>query len=261
MNKFVLICHARSGSNLLALSLLENSNIRMFLEIFNDEEESRKTDYRVDKLIAYDDWADLKLIRNGEYYRKGQDAYDFLDNCVYHNHHFEEIKAVGFKLFYSQARENDAMKRAWDYILENNDIKVIHLVRINLFKAYVSLEKALKTNNWIEVENCTQAKSKEFNLTVNPEACKQYFITTLERRQWVRKMLSRRNYLEITYENELCKCFETTVIKIFDFLNVPKTQIVVKTRKQGTDIIENEVQNYSSVLNFFKDTNYYQYFI
>src|SRR6185295_16382915 len=96
------------------------------------------------------------------YYHDGEDGGEFLKNNVFYKRYYEEwIKSVGFKVFYTQARDTINAQKAWDYLLGTTTIRIIHLYRFNLLETYLSYRIATLTNQWALLRG-EVSKQKEF---------------------------------------------------------------------------------------------------
>lgn len=111
--KFIILAHARTGSNYLMSGLQQLPCIRLEEEIFASHE--RKIGENYEKIIE-------EVFRPVE---KG-------------------ITHVGFKLFYYHVTQQEL-----DSLLTIKGLKVLHLTRGNKLRTIVSLDKARQSNQWI----------------------------------------------------------------------------------------------------------------
>ncbi len=119
--KFLILCHPRTGSTLLHTYLNSHAHIYSLGEFIG-------MDFP-DKVKA------LHLSPVDYLYRKGFRPYG------------THIKAVGFKYFYVYNEIPEA-KEVLEELQKMDDLKIIHLIRKNTVRTLVSLEIAIKTAGW-----------------------------------------------------------------------------------------------------------------
>jgi LPS sulfotransferase NodH len=135
---FVIVSHARSGSNLLVRSLNAHPEVLCHGEILKPTEKVEN----LAKMGASPE--DLTVLA----------AHHARDTGAFAREYFRIAasrgwQAAGFKLFYYHARE-DGRGSVWDLIQRDDDLHVLHLYRENLFDAYLSRQLATTTNVWVQ---------------------------------------------------------------------------------------------------------------
>ena len=260
MNYFILLAHPRSGSALLLRSLAEHAHIRMFGELFNDEETERKRAFRE---IQRCRMARRLGIDKSMYYQNGEDGGQFLRERVFYERPGEGIvKAVGFKIFYEQARENLNVKKAWEYLLENKHIKVIHLTRSNLLETYLSLRIASLTNVWARAKGEPESKFSGVQpLRFEAEQCALYFDEIVAYRQWVKSRWQDHPMLELNYEDDLLTNYASAFYKVEDFSQVDHLPVEKKLEKQARCHPRERISNYDELKEYFRFTIHEKYFV
>src|SRR4051794_15794370 len=138
MTKFVILTTQRSGSTVLTRTLDEHPEILCAGELFLDTKPG----------VHHPEWhfpAWSIVGKNGFKLNKVVNYLNLKLNAARHLNSFyadaQGVKAKGFKLMYSQVRSAPFI---WDYI-RNNDIKVIVLIRENVFRMALSRYKMSKT--------------------------------------------------------------------------------------------------------------------
>jgi LPS sulfotransferase NodH len=259
MVHFILLAHPRSGSTLLVRSLGEHPNVRMFGELFNDEEEERERAFSQISRCAV---ARRRGIDASMYYREGEDGGRFVHEKVFYKRYSEEVtKSVGFKIFYEQARENSEAKKVWEYLLANRDVRVIHLRRRNLLETYLSLRVASLTNEWTQPKGREPAARPElFPSGLEPEACASYFDRIAAYRLWVERCWKERALLTLDYETDLCSNYDETLRRIEDFLEVDHQPAEQKLEKQARCHPRERIGNYDELKEYFRYTPHQEYF-
>ena len=101
----------------------------------------------------------------------------------------------------------DRASLVWDDIAQH--VRVVHLVRRNLFNAYVSREIALSSSVW-RTNNSQIASTiaAAGSLNIDPKKAEKYVSDRLEDIRWSRDTLSVGDYCEIAFEDI---CYSSTV--------------------------------------------------
>jgi LPS sulfotransferase NodH len=245
---FVLLGHARCGSTLLLRALAEHSQIRMLGEILANQESIRKHACS---------WANPAC----EPYAAGQDGAGYLERTVFGPTPVEGSWAFGFKLFYDQARFDEHVQTAWDYLRSNDDVRVIHLVRRNLFDALVSLEVAERTQRWLHlIEDEAEKFPALPPFELEPAACLAYFERLTAWRVSARRSFAGHDVLTVEYESGLCGEFRDTMSRIFEFLAVTSSCCRPGLLKQQTVTAAQQIANFEELRSYFRHTPYESFF-
>lgn len=232
---FVIIGHPRSGSTLLTSALREHPSIRMYGEVFQDDLEARK-----ESLSPLD-----------KVYQDGADGATYLNQVIFAKNNDPDLRATGFKLFYTQARES-AARSAWGYLRERTDILVIHLVRDNTLDAFVSLLEAEKSGNWVLELN--QERSMHTLVHIDHERCLKFLDEIFVYREWVRYAFRFHQVLELSYERHLVANFDIALNDVQEFIEVPCQQLPILLKKQGVGTVETRVVNYNEACSMLRNT-------
>jgi len=222
--KFIILGQGRTGSNLLLSLLASHRQIFVVGEVFNAAEEVRK---KIKKLP--------RPLKSGEH------PIEYLEAYLYKVQP-EHIKAVGFKLFYEHARDNE-WKDVWQY-LRRSKVKILHLKRKNLLDRYLSHQLALRSNVWISFK----PGNGKFNnpIKLQPQKCFQDFHRTLRRQENIDGFFSENPKLEIIYE-ELCDNPIENSKNIQDFLGLNYQALSAKTIKQRIKKKSELILNYNDL--------------
>lgn len=119
-DKFLILSRSRTGSNLLRSLLSSHPDVICLGEIFGSVGNEVKNDI-IKSPIKY-----LKRIAFG--------------------YHKKNIKSVGFKIFYYHP-EFKCSTNIWNYLENQNNIKIIHLKRKNILRTILSRKIAGKTQS------------------------------------------------------------------------------------------------------------------
>ncbi|MGF1590404.1 MAG: sulfotransferase [Pleurocapsa sp.] len=240
--KFIILCRSRSGSNLLLNQLQSHQNIRMFYEVFSQDNSSKEFwDY-----INYD----LDRIRD----LKQNNPLELVNSFIYRTMPLQ-VKAVGFKLFYYHARTGK-QQEIWQYLKDSPEIKLIHLVRRNLLQTYVSQQIALATNTWYATSDRHQTTPA---IQLNYEKTLAAFEQTKKLEQENEDFFRDHQLLKVFYE-DLIKDNLQEITKVQNFLGVTPTSVYISTKKQLPNSLQKSIQNYAELKNYFQASPYAAFF-
>ncbi len=250
---FVVLGHARCGSNLLLRALATHPQIRMAGEVLAKEGHIRKVSWeRVNPLA----WPKPR----GDGYQAGEDAAAFAAERVFSSTSFDNVHAFGFKIFYDHARSDDAIGTIWPYLIQN-PIRIIHISRRNLLASFVSNEVAQKTNEWhLAVGAGTPAAAQVPPFALDPFLVQQYFDEMTKWRAWADQAFANHNVLRISYEDDLCGNFEATANRVFEFLGMMPWVSRPALQKQQSLPLEEQISNFATLRKHFRDTPYAEFF-
>lgn len=219
-NKFVVITDGRRGSTLL-ISLLDNHpNIKAYGEEF--------------RRLEGKNWEKI-----------WQETF---------SKELKQVKHVGFKIFYSHPYD-DKSKLVWRHIKSDKNIKIIHLKRKNLLRAYLSKLIALKTDIWFERGNDKRIPINYRRTKLDIVKCLKEFETILAYEEQIKDEFSSHSYIEIEYEN-LSKNRQLVMDKIFRFLNIPSKLVKSNLKRQNPERLEKLIKNHSEIIGHFSKTDY-----
>ncbi len=268
--RFVLLTSERSGSTLLVDLLNRHPRIHVNGEIFNVNSLAREQ-----QVAALKD--PLRHLEGGFGAPEG-------------------TRAAGFKLFYHHATRStfdpslfpdklaagahEAMQRkireyhawvlasfdlveleaklaeVWRRLIEDESIRIVHLVRRNRLAAFASLKRAWLTNEW---ERTSGEAGRPLPITLDFEECREVF-TQLDR--WERERhreFSGHDVLEITYE-ELVADAASTLHAVHDFLGVERGDAVTRLRRQGARELSEGILNWHELEARFAGTPWAAFF-
>ncbi|APY08025.1 hypothetical protein BWZ20_06795 [Winogradskyella sp. J14-2] len=170
------------------------------------------------------------------------------------NHKPKDTQQVGFKLFYSHPRDDD--KTVWDIIKQDKSIKIIHLMRRNILRIFLSQRIGIKTKRWTENVNRPHNISLESKkVDVDYKECTEAFNKITDYQNKTKQMFKEHDYLEVYYE-DIVNDRESELDKIFDFLDVEKMQVTANNKKQNPERIDELINNYEELKNKFTNTKW-----
>ncbi|HEX8560190.1 MAG TPA: sulfotransferase [Pyrinomonadaceae bacterium] len=254
MQRFIILGHGRSGSTLLARSLAGHPNVRMFGELLHDEEPERERAFR-----AFNEGVGTRR-REPRFYREGDDGAAYLRDTVFRRRRWRDVLAVGFKMFYLHARTSPRAGTAWDYLIADTDLRVVHLARANLLECWLSLQIAHVTNEWEWRKGAPGPRTHAPPLELDPAKFEAYCNQTLAHRRWAEERFRGHPTLGIEYEADVVGRFEQTVHRIHDFLEAPRGPAERLLEKQARRKPREQIVNYDEFRDYFRHTLYEGFF-
>ena len=126
--KFIITCAPRTGSTMLRMMLNSHPGIACYGEVITLKGEPNLGKKFQDSIGKTSE--ELAEIR-------GNNPVNFLYNYIWNQDYYQaDCKAIGLKIKYRQLQEQ--FKDVFQAILDDREIRIIHLTRKNLLKRYVS---------------------------------------------------------------------------------------------------------------------------
>lgn len=165
------------------------------------------------------------------------------------------IKWVGFKLFYFHPREASD-REVWDFLEKDKDIVIIHLVRRNFFRSYVSKKIGLKTRLWTEnIHKPHQINQEDKKVKLKFTDCKENFEKLTDRITATENRFKGHKILPIIYE-DLDADKQKEMERLFKQLEIPEMKISTYLKKQNPEPLEELVLNYKEIKENFKGSKW-----
>lgn len=219
--KFVIISDARTGSTLLMALLDNHPEIIAKGELFK----------QLRGKTTLDIWNDL--------FRKRP----------------KKVKWVGFKLFYDHPW-NSGERKVWDLIEEDKGIVIIHLVRNNKIRSYVSKQIGLKTKLWTEGVNQPNTLTLEDKkVNIDPRQCIENIEKIDRLESDTKKRFRDHNLIPVSYE-ELSTDKNATMNRVYKELNVTELEIQTNLKKQNPEKLQDLVLNYEELRKYLSNTRW-----
>lgn len=171
-----------------------------------------------------------------------RDPLGFIDTRVFASvpHH---VKAVGFKLFYNQAQEED-WRSVWNYLKAQTGCKVIHLQRRNIVRVRLSEKIADETERWAILRDDDAHRDVAVELTFSD--CLHVFEHMHESIKHYQGFFADHDVLDVFYE-DLVANTDAETDRIQRFLGAPRRQLRAKTRKQARQPLTTMIRNYDEL--------------
>jgi LPS sulfotransferase NodH len=249
-SKFIILGSPRVGSTWLLSALNSHSNAMVYGEIFDNKYFLADLRYP----LAYS----LLPHETDEYFEnlKIDDPTGLLDSYIYRKYH-EEVKSVGFKLFYDQPDNEKGRRKIVEYINLDKSIRIIHIQRRNLLNIAASIEMAFKTKKWVKTQASEETKIKPFVL--NYEKCLEFFEEREEQQSRYNKLFYYNDIFHLYYEDLVAspgKYFR----EMQHFLGLEPRQLKGLLHKQNTKPLPVLIKNYEELKTKFSSTKWARYF-
>ncbi|MEP0984917.1 hypothetical protein [Ekhidna sp.] len=246
--KFVLIHAPRSGSNFLMSKIQSHPNTATFSEIFNANDKSNEYQNFCHALALMD----VTIERAISIRELNQST--FLNEVIFKEDYPDFIEAVGFKITYEDLFNN---KDVMNYILENDSVKVIHLIRENLFDIYISFRRALLTKQWVIHRWTSPNLSDELSFHVDVKQCEIFFTNLEQMRSHVQELYKNKNTLELEYCDLVEGIWEPDLQNHLRLSKADLAANVSKNQKINHSLV---IENYQEVQNYFKNSQWSTFF-
>lgn len=167
-----------------------------------------------------------------------------------------DFLAVGLKIKYSEFLP-EVLGNAYAWVLENNDVKIIHLRRRNLLRRFVSHQLALQTGVNMVLKGGEVPAHKSLHLDF--DACVDDFATVRANEERFSSLFSEHSVLDVAYEAVIDPQSGERA-RILDFLSVHYAQLATPMIKLGRDDLAESVENYEDLRRQSKGTCYAHFF-
>ena len=202
--RFAIVCTSRTGSTWLHTLLNSHPAVQSYGQIINK--------YHKQNLVPE------------------------LDEMVYYPHP-KLIKAVGLKIFYGD--ESIQYNKYLEDVEKRKEIKIIHITRKDTLAQFTSLKLSERTWQWSK----SRAGDRSEKIVLDPQEYEEFKVERLAAVEQMRQRFSQHQALEITYE-DLRDNLEGTTLEIQRFLGVAPRKLFSALRKQSSESLENQIENW-----------------
>jgi hypothetical protein len=228
MIRFFVTGPGRSGSQMLWMALAQHPEIHASGEIFLPERFER--DYLPSGKLTIDDILAALPRPEGK-------------------------KIFGFSVLYNELYRSRYTTGLVAELAKSN-FRVIHVVRNNLLRRFISNQVALRTNLWADTRGNSPSTVK---VTLGAADLFLDIRRTLARAETTRRVFGQLPFLEISYE-DLCIDFSGQLARICKFLGASPESLAPKTFKQDNRPMREAVTNYDQMKLLFSLTKYRRFF-
>ena len=224
--RFLCVGYARSGSTLLMRSLNNHSRIVGYGEIVKN----------VDRYPQhYHEFESSQALFE-------RDPARFLQTKVFRAYP-PNVAAVGFKIFYHHAPRDTAWGRAvWEYLLDQPDLRVLHLKRRNWLKMLVSEKQAGETEEWIKYSDGQEAPA----VHLPPDEAAAFFARVAAWEAEYDALFAGHPGCEVVYE-QLTRDYGAVMRGIQSFLGVDYEDVDPGTVKRPSRSLASQIENYAEL--------------
>ena len=253
--RFIVLARYRSGSNLLSEALNSHAGVLCLDELYN-----------ISALAG-----DLAKLEDPI----------AIARTAFEPSHDRGVSAVGFKLMYEQATDAELelatwgpdvtqhirgairavsayldanpsasmanLSGVWEFLQQDPALRVIHLRRRHQLEAFVSLQLALREDDWIGDAYSSRG------VRLDSRHCEQWCARGRRLDERYSAMFASHPVLHIDYE-ALCQDFAGTLTSVFSFLGLSSQAVEPATRKQRTEGLDTLVENYKKLERTFQNT-------
>lgn len=250
MTKFVILTLPRTGSTLLSKSLNRHPEIFCDDEIFH---------FSFRDYFSVNQFRFLKirfLPKKINYIINYPVTFFRLKNFLekyFTNKPNENFKARGFKLMHYQTLYTPGLI---DY-LKKNDIKIILLLRENIFRNALSDMRARATGVYHNQNENEEVISGLPKLKVDTTALKDKMDHIVAQNKKLEQIVKGMHYIKIRYED--FADWNNTMNRVFDFLNVSHYDVSAGAKKLNPDNAEDMIANFSEVKDWLQQNNYAEF--
>ncbi|WP_155990674.1 hypothetical protein [Paraoerskovia marina] len=237
MRKFLVVSHARSGSNLLVRSLDAHPKVVSRGELLKRTEPLdplRALDFSAERI------ADLERTRVSRSREFGDTFWSG----------FSGVSAAGFKLFYYHGRHLGPT--IWTEIADNSDISIIHLYRESHFDAFLSLKLAEASGVWVRPAGKFQETDYGRSVTVDLDEFEKYSDELSAHIEGMNALVPKDRIRQVTY-SRLVSSYGEELNGCFDFLGVGRISVEMPLDRQRGGTAMDYVANRNEVERYLAD--------
>jgi len=248
-SNYLIVCQARSGSTMLSTALASHPEVAAHGEVLNTRSDDR---LEVFGLNYQEENSLLDKFRELQRYN----PVFFLEEFIFHCGRF---KSSGFKFKYEEM-SSPLYQEALAYVARRKDLKVIFVRREDMFSRYVSEFIALNiTGVFNSTDKAIQVPDKPIH--IDPQKIQESFERSDTYRSKFDVIFSEHKSITVTYEEMLSSPEEMFHI-VTGFLGVSHTEFQPRTKQIKRSVpIEEYVENYQEIRDYFSQTKYQKYFL
>jgi LPS sulfotransferase NodH len=239
--RFMVLATARTGSNLLLSLLSGHPAIKTHGELFKLDAVSHES-----LVEALDDPIAYLERRLDKAHRGKMAAVGF--KMFYHHLTLEHVQMLApvsafVDTHYDRPTLEKRFKDAWDRLIADRELAIIHLKRRNMLDTFISLKTALRTQQWWSLARPGEAETV---LHLDPEECREYFRRLDALVATADDAFAHHPKIEVVYEDLVGQRHET-MSKVFAFLNVPWHPVTTRMSRQRSAPTSEVVVNYGEL--------------
>lgn len=252
LKKIFILTNGRSGSNYLVDVLNQHPKIFNYGEVLGPWSKKRKLKslFRIKEESEY-----LNFIYSSKWmFWISQFFYKLKHKKNYNFRSYKNIDFVGIKDF----GINIQRYKLRDWLIENKDVQIIHLYRINQLDRYISLLAMQESG---VVSTGKQASNNKITIDCKKmlEALETYENEMNFQFELANEIESSRVY-EISYEDLFLTDKKQQIIDgMFSFLGIESTKTIDRHKKILSHNLEDKIANYSELKKSLRNTRFEKY--
>lgn len=240
--RFIILGRSRTGSNLLRGLLSSHASVTIFSEIFQNRD-------AISWGLPY--YTTTPKILN----KFHNDPVGFLKEQIFRKAPIN-TRAVGFKIFYYHAQD-EIWKSVWDYLVENKDIRVLHIKRQNILRTHLSKVRAEQSGRWANITGKTE---EDQPVRLDYDQLVQDFKRTRSMEEAGDELFKDHPILEVVYE-KLASDYINEFKHVQNFLSLENWPIAPQTYKQARESsLSRAIENYDELKQKFNHTPWESFF-
>lgn len=222
--KFVILTRARSGSNFLLSLLDSHPQVYVRGEVF-------------------------KWLKNKSYKREW--------NCHFSKQPFF-IKAAGVKIFYNHP-EDIQCPQLWQDLVADTNIRIVHLIRGNTLRNFLSHKIALKNDVWYLKKSNKKVKYDPDPITLDADELMQAHIRNKEDIANSETLFKDHSIHNIFYEDLVADRYGEYA-RVLEFLDLPPHKPTSDEKRTLVKPLRESIENYDELKKHFQGTDLEQFF-
>ena len=228
--RFVVLGAERTGSNLLSSLLYSHPEGFVGGELFNKAVvDTDQMPWEMDTMLAGHNLADLWK----------SDSVAFLDR-MFATAGQRGYRAIGFKLMYAHGDDNELVR---DYLTSDTSIRVVHIMRRNLLRRYLSEQVAQRTGVWDRTDETTPPPPIHLEL----EKCLWNFNYIETKQREYAEHFKNHDTMEVYYE-DLAADLLGIGTRVAAFLGLqPNVDLKTHYKKGVTQSLQQAIVNYDDL--------------
>lgn len=267
--RFLVLANARTGSYMLVQALNSHPKVTCFSELFNAEMDH--VDFNVAGYDNHD--PEARCLRDRDFQR-------FLSERIIAGHP-DGTRAIGFKLLYSHVWGFPGLL---EHLIEDTDLRIVHLKRRNLLRVLVSTKIAERTGVWQMDRGFAPEQLRSLDIwkravtrptraiaafrrwlrpppspaanqpvTLPLDMCREFFFRARHEEQHFDGLFQAHPIHELFYE-DLVGNREAVLREVQSFIAVERQRLTVTLQRQNPESLSELIVNYDEIRREFKGT-------
>ncbi len=202
----------------------------------------------------------MRCAVNGKIYQNGDDGGAFCREVIHAQPNEFGKPVVGFKIFFFHAREGAAEYNAWRHLIADTSIRVIFLLRRNLFDSFVSEQRSKQSGVWILDQGQKPPPTHTQPIFIDPIECQIFMERTAAEIAWARRAFAQHPQTEVDHAG-LQHDFQGSLDVLFRFLGEESVPVPLAFEKLNTAPHSSGVTNYADLLRYFQFSIFRECFV